>query len=268
MSAFTRNGFTTYYEESGSGEPVALICGLGADLQVWRFLAPELSKRFRVLTFDNRGAGRSDAPDEPYAIAQMADDVDDLLGHLAIESAVIVGWSMGGVIAQALARSNPARVRQLVLMSTFIAPDGFVRAATSNLVNVRRAMPFDLYARFLVRMAYSPALINNPEAHEALVQIIVNNPYRQTDHGFFRQAEAVQSFRADANPVPPGTPAAVMVGGHDQWTPPYLSEQLAQAIPGATLQVLPGAHSGFLEQPDAWGTAIANAITGVRLRDA
>jgi len=102
MPSFSRNGFSTYYEETGSGEPVVLICGLSADLQVWRLQVPEFAKAYRVVTFDNRGAGRSDAPDEQYSIGQMADDLDQLLEHLKIERAHVVGWSMGGVIAQEL----------------------------------------------------------------------------------------------------------------------------------------------------------------------
>jgi len=169
MSTFNRNGFSTYYEEIGSGEPIVFICGLSADLQVWRFQAPELSKTYRVVTFDNRGAGRSDAPDEPYTITQMAGDLDELLDHLNIGSAHIIGWSMGGLIAQSLARSNPRRVKQMLLLSTCTAPDGYLSAAISNWVNMRRAMPFDQVVRHVARMVYSPTLANNAKAYEALV---------------------------------------------------------------------------------------------------
>ena len=264
MPTFTRNGFSTYYEDSGSGDPVVFICGLSTDLQFWRFQVPELSKTYRVITFDNRGAGRTDAPDEPYTIVQMANDLDALLGYLAIESASVVGWSMGGVIAQTLARANPGRVGQLLLLGTFVAPDGYLKAAISNWVNMRRAMPFELVARHVARMVYSPALANNPTAYEAFIQVMVNNPYRQTDHGFFRQAEGLLAYRVEDAPVPPSIPAAVMVGECDQLTPPYLSELLTAAIPGATLELLPGAHSGFIEHPDQWNAAIATALARPR----
>jgi pimeloyl-ACP methyl ester carboxylesterase len=92
----------------------------------------------------------------------------------------------------------------------------------------------------------------------------VNNPYRQTDHGFFRQAEGLLAYRVEGAPVPPGIPAAVMVGECDQLTPPYLSELLAAAIPGATVEVLPGAHSGFIECPDQWSAAMAMALARPR----
>ena len=65
----------TYYEEAGRGEPLVLIRGLGSDLQAWAPQAPELAKHFRVITYDNRGAGRTSAPDKPYSIVGMADDL-------------------------------------------------------------------------------------------------------------------------------------------------------------------------------------------------
>jgi len=119
MPTFTSNGFSTYYEDTGSGDSIVFICGLSADLQAWRLQVPELSRTHRVITYDNRGAGRTDAPDEPYTIAQMADDLAALLGHLNVERATIAGWSMGGVIAQTLALAHPQRVQRLLLSCAF-----------------------------------------------------------------------------------------------------------------------------------------------------
>ena len=262
MPTLQRKDFATYYEDTGSGDPVVFICGLSADLQVWRFQGPELSKTHRVITLDNRGAGRSDAPNEPYSIGQMASDVLALLDHLKIDSAHMAGWSMGGVIAQNLALEHPDRVKSLLLLSTFLAPDAYFRAAVSNWVNIRRSnMPFEHVVRYIARLVYSPALANKPKAYEAFIQAMVANPYRQTEHGVLRQAEALLSFQAPTNLVSVRTPATVLVGQHDQFTPQYLSERLVEAISRATLQVLPGAHSGFVEHPDEWTQAIQRALS-------
>ena len=75
MPTVETGDIATYYEEAGAGEPLILICGLSADLQVWRFQIPELSKRFRVICYDNRGAGRTNAPDQHYSIAGMSEDL-------------------------------------------------------------------------------------------------------------------------------------------------------------------------------------------------
>jgi len=269
MPSLQRNGFSTYYEDTGSGDPVVFICGLSADMQVWRFQAPDLGKTHRVIAFDNRGAGRSSAPDEPYTIAQMTDDLNALLKHLGVSSAHIVGWSMGGVIAQSLALAHPERVKQLLLLGTFTAPDGYCRAAISNWVNMRRSnMPYEQVVRHVARSVYSPALANKPKAYEAFIQVMLTNPYRQSEHGFFRQAEAILSYQAPPNLASLRVPTTVLVGEHDQLTPPYLSEQLTAAVPGAIMQVLPGAHSGFVEYPDRWTTAIRSVLNRTAEGDA
>lgn len=266
MPTFASNGFSTYYEDTGSGDPMVFICGLSADLQVWRFQVPELSKTHRVITYDNRGAGRTDAPDEPYTIAQMADDLAALLGHLNVERATIAGWSMGGVIAQTLALAHPQRVGRLLLLGSFVAPDGYLNAAISNWVNVRRSNSnYEQVVRHVARLVYSPALANKPKAYEAFIQVMLSNPYRQTDHGFFRQAAALLAYSAPNRLAElAALPITVLVGEDDQLTPPYLSRQLVEVVPGAELHVLPAAHSGFVERPEDWTNAIRDALEGAR----
>jgi 3-oxoadipate enol-lactonase len=253
MPTLQRGEFISYYEDIGSGEPLILLCGLSADLQIWRFLVPELSRHFRVVAIDNCGAGRSSAPDQPYSIPEMANDVVELLNHLNIASANVVGWSMGGVIAQSIALTHPEKVKHLVLLGSFIAPDGMLKNAITNWVNIRRSnMPYEQVVRHLARLVLSPALANNEPAYEAYIQAMVANPYRQSVQGFVRQAEALVGY------IPPpqlGTlqiPTSVLVGEHDQLAPPYLSEQLAASIPNSTLRVLPGAHAGFVELPELY----------------
>ena len=119
MPSIQRGDVTTYYEESGQGEPLVLICGLSADLQYWRFQVPALSKHYRVICFDNRGAGRSSAPDHAHSLPELVDDVVALLEHLEIDSAHVLGHSMGGQIAQLLAVSHPKRVKRLVLVGSY-----------------------------------------------------------------------------------------------------------------------------------------------------
>src|SRR5512143_2372826 len=97
------NGVRLYYEQAGVGQDLLLIMGLGAHSGAWALQRPAFERHFRVTVFDNRGSGRSDAPDEPCSIAQMADDASALLASLGIARAHIVGASMGGMIAQELA---------------------------------------------------------------------------------------------------------------------------------------------------------------------
>lgn len=120
MTIASINDIEMYYEEHGDvrNEPVLLIMGFGANAGAWAPQVPALAAQYRVIAFDNRGAGRSTQPDAPYSMEQMAADSAALLDHLGIASAHIIGASMGGMIAQEFALRYPARVRSLVLACT------------------------------------------------------------------------------------------------------------------------------------------------------
>lgn len=251
----------TYYEEAGTGEPLVLICGISADLQAWRFQVPELSKHFRVICYDNRGAGRTDAPDQPYSVARMAADLAALMDELHIDAAHILGWSMGGLIAQAFTHSYPRRVRKLILISTMERPDGFVRLAIRNWMNIRRSdMSFEQITRFVSRWSYSPALYDNERLYEKFIQVMATNPYAQKAHAFLRQADALLAYDPQQPAKAVRVQTLVLVGVHDSLIPPYHAERLAQGIPGARLKVLSGAHAGFVEFPDEYNSEIAQFL--------
>jgi pimeloyl-ACP methyl ester carboxylesterase len=113
-------GSELYYERDGSGEPLLLIQGMSATHLAWgdEFLPP-LRERFETIVFDNRGMGRSGRAELPFEVLDMAHDTAALMDALEIESAHVVGISMGGTIAQELALSHPAKVRSLTLGATF-----------------------------------------------------------------------------------------------------------------------------------------------------
>ena len=113
------NDISMNYEIHGQGEPLVLIGGLGTDISVYRKMICQLSEKHMVLAFDNRGAGLTDKPDIPYTIEMMADDTAALMASAGIERASVLGTSLGGRIAMALALRHPGRVTKLVLVSTF-----------------------------------------------------------------------------------------------------------------------------------------------------
>src|SRR4030095_3774416 len=100
-----------YYVEAGEGEPVLLIMGFGGDHTAWAFQMGALSARHRVIAFDNRGVGQTEAPDHPYTTRMMGADTLGLMDALRIDRAHVIGVSMGGMIAQELALKSPERVR-------------------------------------------------------------------------------------------------------------------------------------------------------------
>jgi pimeloyl-ACP methyl ester carboxylesterase len=118
MPTTKANGIELYYEVHGEGPPLLLIMGLGANATAWYRQIPVLSERYRVIAFDNRGAGRSEKPLEPYSIPQMADDAAALMDTLGISTSHVFGMSLGGMIAQEYALRHPERVQALVLGGT------------------------------------------------------------------------------------------------------------------------------------------------------
>jgi pimeloyl-ACP methyl ester carboxylesterase len=246
----------TYYEDTGSGEPLILVMGLGGDLQAWALQVPTLSKHFRVITYDNRGAGRTSAPDKPYSIAGMADDLAGLMDHLGIEKAHILGWSMGGYIAQEFALKYKARVQKLILLATAADIDGYGRNVVTSWINVRRSsLSREQTVRLTASWLYSPELFDDTARFERTILNSVSNPYSQQVHAFIRQAQAVLAFDA-ADRVKNITQETLVIGCEgDIIVPPRNSEKLAKLLPKAALKLLPGGHAGCIENPNEYNAA-------------
>src|SRR5437867_11716923 len=111
-----------FYQDVGDGEPLVLIMGFGGDTTAWALQMADFPARHRVIAFDNRGVGRTDAPDHPYTTRMMARDALGLMDALGIDQAHVLGVSMGGMIAQELALVRPERVRSLHLGCTLARP--------------------------------------------------------------------------------------------------------------------------------------------------
>ena len=244
------NGIDLYYEQHGSGANVLLIAGLGAHAGDWARQIAALARHFRVTAFDNRGCGRSSAPDEPYTIRQMADDAVALMDALGIARAHVVGSSMGGAIAQELAIAYPERVDRLVLMATAARACWMCGALddgamwTTLLRRAGRLSPRAL-ARFVRRRARAVAgrvRRGGPPA----------SPLPPVPaHGLRRQREALAAFDARDRLPRISAPVLVIAGARDREIPLAAAEELARGIPGARLVVLRGAgHLMHYERAD------------------
>jgi pimeloyl-ACP methyl ester carboxylesterase len=139
MPSVQVNDIAIYYELHGAGEPLVLINGLAADVSEYGDMIRWLAKRFTVLAFDNRGAGRTDKPHTPYSIEQMAADTAGLMQALGMKQAHVLGISMGGRIALALTLWHPGLVNRLVLVST--SAQGVRRGRRLRLLGVVSWLP-------------------------------------------------------------------------------------------------------------------------------
>ena len=240
-----------YYELQGQGDPVVLISGLGSNATIWFKQLPALSEHYKVLAFDNRGAGRTAKPEYEYTISQLAYDTRYLMDALQMEPAHIFGFSMGGMIAQEIALQWPEAVKSLVLGCTFAGGPHSIRAGQEIASYLRPAGPG--VQRFEENMHASWLLLYSEEwiaaNHDLLMQRANELKDLRTAPEFFaRQVDAVAKHdtfdRLDKIKVP----TLILTGDKDQLMPPQNSRLLNERIPNSQLVVLPGAgHYFFVE---------------------
>jgi len=246
-----------YYEEHGRGEPLLLIMGLGASTLAWGEQIPTFGREFRVVAFDNRGAGRSDKPAVRYSIALFGDDTVGLMDELGIDSAHVYGQSMGGFIAQELALRHPQRVRTLVLGSTSCGGRQAVAASPENLAGIGMMnvlSPREAAERGLP-LLYSDEFIACH--HDALIQhSLRESELRAPPDAFGRQVQAAVRHNTFDRLPDIRCPALVITGSDDKVVPADNSRILAERIPGAELVVLPGAGHGYLLEKAAESNAV------------
>jgi pimeloyl-ACP methyl ester carboxylesterase len=246
------NGIDVYYEASGSGEPLLLIAGFACDLTIWSPLVSALASHYRVITFDNRGVGRSSAPDSPYSIGQMAEDASRLLQEIGVHAADVAGHSMGGQVAQELALAHPEKVRSLLLLSSCAHVDAHNRAVIESWGELPRQVDAATAARLSLPWLYTHHFYAQPGAVQQVIDLIVANPFPPPPHGIFHQSRAISQFDASARLAAIRCPARVVVGREDILLPLAFSEELVRAIPDAELVVLEGTGHGLLiESPEA-----------------
>ncbi len=246
-----------YYEEAGAGPPLLLIAGLGGHSSLWSLQLRALSLGRRVIAFDNRGAGRTSAPDKPYSIAGMADDACQLLDRLDVEKASVAGYGMGGAIALELAAEHAARVQNLVLIGASARPGGRQSLVTEGWVAARRSSlsreaAFALTAPWL----YTSKLLADNALRSQAVESGANDPHPAHDHAYARQAQAFLAYDASAKLAAIEQPALVLAGEEDILVDAANAAALAEALPNGSLRQLPGAHAGLVEHPHAYASAI------------
>jgi 3-oxoadipate enol-lactonase len=252
MPSVDAAGTELYYERSGVGEPLLLIQGMSATHATWgRPFLEELEGSFECIVFDNRGIGLSGRAEGQFTIAEMAADTAALLDALKLESAHVVGISMGGMIAQELALGHPERIRTLTLGATYCGgPQGSLMGRDDQQM---------LGSAFASR--------EREQVHRAMWEINLSPGFRADDSRFAAFTEMASAFPA---PLPVviqqmracgdhdtserlgqiSLPTLVIHGDEDRLLGPDNGREIAALIPGARLEMLAGVgHMFWWEQP-------------------
>ncbi len=270
MPFATNNNTKIYYEVRGQGEPLVMLMGLGGNGTAWVMQYQALENDYQCVLIDNRGAGRSDMPDEPYSIELFADDVAAVLGDAGIEAAHIMGASMGGLIAQAFYHQHPKRVRSLILACTGVGAGDpeFIWPEPRVLEVLSEPQPEDNNLDYLKRYAsifYDAQFVENtPNLFERLVE--KRNAMPQPDYANKRQLEACITHTPNSPRLANiHAPTLVIHGENDLVWPLKNAHYLAENIPNAQLAVLPNAaHMLFVEQAVAFNDSVRTFLANQR----
>lgn len=252
------------YDLIGSGPPVVLINGIGSPRAAWNEQAGVLAQYFTVLTFDNRDVGETGAGSDPkpYAMRQFADDLAGLLDALEWPSAHVVGASMGGAIAQEFAVNYPDRTRSVTIVCSWPKSDPWMVELMSQWDDVFEMQGRVAWDRTTWLWVFTERFFNaDPSPLPGLLAESENMPFPQSFESYMRQSAAFKAFDIIDRLPSISSPAHVIVGEEDIYTPLRYSLEITNAIPGATLTVIPEAgHGVFWEQIAEFNRSVGNFL--------
>ncbi|WP_428408825.1 alpha/beta fold hydrolase [Hyphococcus sp.] len=257
MPRFSTKDADIHYETMGDGPPLLLIAGLASDNASWGPVSPMLSRHFKLMMPDNRGAGRTKT-DAPLSIDAMAEDCAALLDHLEIDRAHVLGHSMGGVIAMTLAAKSPERIDRLVLAASCAKKPARTFSVIDTLLLLREAGVGDeLWLRSFFHWLFKPKFFENKNAVDAAIALSIAYPYAQSVTDLRRQVDAVRTYDASALPAALQAETLLLAGEHDLMFSPEEIEDAFAAAPDARLHILPGAaHSLHWDDPAGFAESV------------
>lgn len=252
------NGIVLNYDLAGGDELPTIVFSnsLGTDLRIWDLVAERLAGRFRMLRYDKRGHGLSEAPAAPYSLVDHVDDLAALMDHCGIERAAIAGLSVGGLIAQGLAARHPGRAAALVLSNT--AHKIGTEAGWNQRIATVTENGIEAIADQVMQLWFTPRFRSPDNAdfvgYRTMLARAPLAGYVGTCAAI-RDADLTESTRALDIPV------LCLAGDHDGSTPPDLVRSTANLIKGAEFRIVAGAgHIPCVEQPDAVAELIATFL--------
>jgi len=265
MPFASRDGTKIYYEARGQGRPLVLVEGLGYGLWMWRGQSPALEEKFRLILVDNRGVGGSSPLSGPYSAPEFARDILAVLDAERVEKAAVLGASMGGAIAQALAGIAPTRVDALVLSCTLPGGPASKNMPPETFAEVTRQVPGETEPDRLRRtmlVALTPGFSEeHPEVIDAIIADRLASPTDRTQ--WMYQAMSLQSFDATESDARLEVPVLLTTGTEDRVVPWTNSLYLYRLIPKASLVLFRGRnHLHLLERPTEFNDAVTRFLTG------
>lgn len=234
------NDINLYYEVHGKGEPLVFVNGWFMPLGLFYPLVQVFSEEYQVVTFDNRGAGKSDAPQGPYSLEIMAKDLAKLLDVIGIQRAHFLGHSMGARIAEEMALSFPEQVNSIILAGsiTYSSEIGWKpEPVTEKEIKIWKEIPLKEWAwQLLGDRVNNDFIPNNPELAENIVNIIING--HGPMHARVGHTNASRLYDNYSRLPEITSPTLILAGREDRTVPLENILILKERVPGAELAVL------------------------------
>jgi 3-oxoadipate enol-lactonase len=252
------NGIDTWYDVTGEGPWLVLSHSLACNSHMWDPQMAALTKQYKVLRYDTRGHGQTEAPAGAYTLDQLADDVKALFDALGVQSPHWCGLSMGGMIGQTLALKYPGLVKSLVLADTTsrYAPE----AAAQWMDRIKIAQDKGMGALVeptLGRWFTEPYRKAHPDVMKTVGGWIASTPVA----GYAGCCHALPKIDVTDRLQEIRVPALVIVGEQDMGTPVAMARAIHEALPGSKLTILPSAaHLSNMEQPAAFTQALQDFL--------
>lgn len=252
------NGIEVSYSAEGDGPWITMSHSLACNLHMWDEQAAVLAKHFKVLRFDTRGHGASDAPKGAYTLDGLADDLKGLLDALGVKETHYVGLSLGGMIGQTFALKYPGTLKTLVLADTtsrYPAEAGPLWAERIKVAESKGMEP--LVQPTLERWFTEPFRSANPGKTKRIGDMIRTTPVA----GYVGCSHAIPKINLTASLGEIDVPGLVIVGEQDMGTPVAMAREIHENYPGSELVIIPSAaHLANVEQPEAFNAALADFL--------
>ncbi len=243
-----------YYEVEGEGEPLILLGGYTCDLTHFDCIRKDLASSFQLILPDNRGAGRSGVPEEPFSIEQMADDILELIHTLGLKKPHLLGHSMGGFTAQSLAARFEKEMGKVIFYQTCLKIRPVSGAAMKHTLHLNEdKASIRAQAESILPWCFSNAFISDPKLCESFFDAMEKQLYPISLEGRKKQFKALIDFDSHSWYHKIRTPSLVLCGSDDLLCSKEDSHLLAKHIPGANLHVFPQmGHMAHIEQPTSF----------------
>jgi pimeloyl-ACP methyl ester carboxylesterase len=251
-----------HYHTYGNGEPLLLITGFSGDLYNWKKTIPLMDRDYNIIIFDNRGSGHTECPSSPFSMADLADDAVGLLDALGIAKSHVLGWSMGGNIAQEVALRHPDKVGSLVLMSTYMKePDRSRFAIDAMIHSVREGASMETFQTMMQTWCSTEMFFRGKQsACELGSECDIN-----VLDGFTRQKKALDDYDSHDRVHQIRMPTLVVHGDEDIMVPISFGEELVAMIPHSQFEIIKGA--GHFLPPSKYAPLVLDFLAKHPLED-